>query len=214
MSTPECAPSQVIDAFADVPVEYIALTRPHKNVVTRRDDNIESYVRWQQCGGALTVTVPFPVGACLVRKKMFRVGDHMPPRDVIRHAQELRRTWSKRSLELRAKYVSKDRAARMRPPDSEGLLGSITFREPTHSVYVIYVDAAGHRAQKTFSLPRNPAEHPEQVRAAVVAATDFVRDMLARGVETPIRRKFVGITGGHRVHPITMYFAPEAARTQ
>jgi len=184
------------------------LDAPHAAPVTARTDDIESYVRWHHRGGTLCVSVPFPAGASSRRRRSFRVEDDMSPEDALEHARNLQRAWSKRSMEMRAKCVPHERAARMRAPDEDGLLGSIQFRRPKHMLYVMYVDAAGHRAERVFPLPTNIRAEPDRVRAVKEEALQFVRDMLARGVETPIRRKYAGIVTAHKAHPITAYFTP------
>lgn len=189
------------------------LDAPHGTAVTARTDDVESYVRWQHRGGTLCVSVPFPAGASSRRRRSFRVEDDMSPADALAHARHLQRVWSKRSLEMRAQCISRDRAARMRPPDADGLLGTIQFRRPKHLLYVIYVNAVGHRAERVFPLPSDIRADPERVRAVKQEAIQFVRDMLARGIETPIRRKYAGIASAHKAHPITAYFAP-AQRVQ
>lgn len=188
--------------------ELAGLDAPGGTAAAAPGDDVESYVRWQHRGGTVCVSVPFPAGAACRRRRSFRVEDDMSPEDALEHARNLQRAWTKRSLEMRAKCVSHARAARMRPPDADGLLGSVHFRRPKHMLYVIYVDAAGYRAEKTFPLPSDVRAEPERVRAVKQAALRFVREMLADGACTPIRRKYAGIATAHKAHPITAYFAP------
>jgi hypothetical protein len=193
-----------------IPTEFRGLSGPHTHVVTRRDEDLETYVRWQRDGGALRVSVPFPAtkrGGCNKRERSIRVSDSMTPRDALRHARHIRKLLSDRSLELRARFADTDRIAHMRPPDKNGLLGTIKFRRETHRLCVKYVRANGHEAQRVFDLPDVPARDTEGVLAAKQRAIEFVRDMLARGVEVPIRRKHAGLTAAHHVRPLTMYFS-------
>lgn len=202
-----------VDDYApahDIPPEFATLGAPHKNVVTRRGDDLESYVRWQKRGGAIRVIVPFPpvrTGVSNVREKSIRVTENMTPEDAIASARHLQRLWTKRSLELRRRLVDKQTAARMARPSKDGLLGQVSFRPATHYLSVAYVDASGHSTQRKFKLPDSPVDDPEGVRKAKEEALEFVREMLSRGVETPIRRKYAGLTAGRNTHPLTMYFS-------
>jgi hypothetical protein len=195
----------------DIPEEFVALATPHRNVVTQKYDDLESYIRWQRRGGSLRVSVPFPSdrhSKGTKRERSIRVRDDMPPEDAVAHARNIQEIWSHRSMEMRRLFGSRANAGG-RPPviDKHGRLGKITFRPPAHCLSVMYVAASGHFTQRTFKLPESPEKNVEAVRAVKEKAIAFVREMLVRGVETPIRRKFAGITAAHRTHPLTMYFS-------
>jgi len=194
----------------DIPDEFRGLSGPHAHVITRRDEDLETYVRWQREGGALRVSVPFPAtrrGGSNKRERSIRVSDHMTPRDALTHARHIRKLLSDRSLELRARFANLRRIARMQPPGKDGMIGTIKFRRVTHRLYVKYIQANGHEARRVFDLPEVPRRDPEGVRATKERAIAFVREMLERGVETPVRRKHAGLTAGHHTRPLTMYFS-------
>lgn len=197
-------------AAADVPAEFADLVTPHKNVVTNKFDDLESYVRWKRRGGALRVTVPFPSdrhGKGKKREKSIRVRDDMTPEDAIAHARHIQAIWTRRSLELRRTYGVSSQRSRLPPPDKHGLLGQITFRAVSDCLCVMYVNESGHFAHRSFPLPETQQSDVDAIRAVKEEAIEFVRSMLERGVETPIRRKFAGITAAHKTYPLTRYFS-------
>lgn len=190
-----------------LPPECEAYMGAHSEHITYRACEPSTYVRLQRNAGCVRLVVPFPVGTVRSREKTFRLSDHMDAADLLAHAKYVQKMWSKKSLAMRAQFLTPKQAARLRAPDADGCLGVLRYRRPRNQFVIAYVDNLGYMQHKPFHVSHDELDDRAAVFAIRDRAVAFVEEMIRAGTGTPIRRKFRRPMRRRETNLITQYFS-------